>query len=248
MSERLPILDHLAELRRRFLLIIGLWLGIFIICAYFAADMYHLIALPLLAELPQGGNLVAVDVASPFIAPLKLAAFLSMLLVLPVAFYQVWFFIAPGLYKKEKRLAFPLLLSTVLLFYVGLAFVYWVVMPIALGFFYRIAPEGVQIMTDINRYLSFVLRLAFAFGTAFELPLVIILLVKSGLVSVAWLKANRSYVIVGCFVAAMLLTPPDIFSQILLAIPLCLLYEAGIIFSSIGGSSTSRTKSSRTKQ
>ncbi|MBE8182696.1 MAG: twin-arginine translocase subunit TatC [Candidatus Portiera sp.] len=241
MSKRLPILEHLAELRRRFLLIIALWFGLFLLCAYFAADMYHLIALPLLAELPQGGNLVAVDVASPFIAPLKLAAFSSMLLILPVAFYQLWFFIAPGLYKKEKRLALPLLLSTILLFYVGLLFVYFGVMPLALSFFYRIAPEGVQIMTDINRYLSFVLRLAFAFGTAFELPLVILILVKSGLVSVVWLKANRSYVIVGCFVAAMLLTPPDIFSQILLAVPLCLLYEAGILLSGFG-SSAKKTK------
>lgn len=245
MSKRLPILEHLAELRRRFLLVIGLWLGLFLLCAYFAADMYHLIAQPLLAELPQSGNLIAVDVASPFTAPLKLAAFLSMLLVLPVAFYQLWFFMAPGLYKQEKRLALPLLLSTILLFYVGLVFVYWVVMPLALGFFYRIAPEGVQIMTDINRYLSFVLRLAFAFGTAFELPLVIFVLVKSGLVRVAWLKANRSYVIVGCFVVAMLLTPPDIFSQILLAVPLCLLYEAGILFSSIGGTGKTKTKKTR---
>lgn len=237
MSSQLPILGHLAELRRRFLLIMLLWLGLFLLCAYFAADLYYLVALPLLAELPQGGSLVAVDVASPFVAPLKLAAFMSMLLVMPVGFYQLWFFIAPGLYHKEKRLAMPLLLATVLFFYVGITFVYLVVMPITLGFFYRIAPESVQIMTDINSYLSFVLRLAFAFGVAFEMPLVILVLVKSGLVSIAWLKAKRSYIIVGCFVVAMLLTPPDVFSQILLAIPLWLLYEGGILLSSMLGGS-----------
>ena len=176
--------------------------------------------------------MVAVDVASPFIAPLKLAAFLAIFITLPVALVQIWRFVAPGLYQEEKRLALPLLIATLLFFYTGVLFVYFVITPLALGFFYGAAPENVQIMTDINRYLSFILRLAFIFGIAFELPILIFVLVSSGLVKLSRLRANRSYVIVGCFILAMLLTPPDIFSQSLLAIPLCLLYEAGIILSS----------------
>ena len=228
---KLPVLEHLAELRKKLLLVLLIWLGIFIVFAFFSSELYNLIASPVISRLPQGGSLVAVDVTSPFIAPLKLAAFLSIFVALPLVFYQGWSFIAPGLYEKERELVLPLIFATAGFFYFGVLFVYFVVLPLALNFFYSVAPEGVLIMTDINRYLSFFLSLALIFGVAFEMPLAIVVLVRSKLVKVDWLRKNRSYFIVACFVAAMLLTPPDVFSQLLLAIPLCLLYEAGILLS-----------------
>ena len=231
MTSSLPILEHLAELRRRCFIIVGIWLLLFIACAYFAGELYSLIAAPLIDKLPQGGALVAVDVASPFIAPLKLAAFISLFIAMPLAIQQIWYFVAPGLYVKEKRLVVYLLLSTMALFYLGVLFVYFILIPLTLDFFYRIAPEGVQIMTDINRYLNFILRLSIVFGLAFELPIAIFVLVRFGLVKLSTLRHNRRYIVVGCFIAAMLLTPPDIFSQVLLAIPMCLLYEVGILLS-----------------
>lgn len=242
MVSQLPIFEHLAELRRRLLIIFVVWLVLFLLGAYYASELYNLIARPLINNLPQEGNLIAVDVASPFVAPLKLSAFVAMFITLPVAFVQVWRFIAPGLYQQERRLALPLIIATLTFFYAGALFVYFIVTPTALGFFYRVAPEEVQIMTDINRYLSFILRLAFVFGVAFELPIAIFILVRSGLVKLTWLSSNRAYVIVGCFVMAMLLTPPDVFSQVLLAIPLCLLYEAGILFARWGNNNSSRIK------
>lgn len=231
MASSLPIIEHLAELRRRCMIIFGSWLLLFIICAYYAAHIYSFIAAPLINQLPQEGSLIAVDVASPFIAPLKLAAFISIFVVMPFAIQQIWYFVAPGLYAFERRLAIYILLSTTILFYLGVIFVYFILIPLVLGFFYRIAPEGVQIMTDINRYLNFVLRLSIVFGFAFELPIAVFVLVRSKLVKLQTLRNSRRYVIVGCFVVAMLLTPPDVFSQAILAIPMCLLYEAGILLS-----------------
>jgi sec-independent protein translocase protein TatC len=226
-----PLIDHLIELRTRILHSIFSILIIFLPLFYFANDIYAYISEPLRAFLPEGTTMIATEVASPFLTPFKLTLVLSIFVAMPYVLHQLWSFIAPGLYSSEKKIAMPLLTSSILLFYAGIAFAFYIVFPLIFGFFTSAAPEGVTIMTDINRYLDFVLKLFFAFGLAFEIPIATLLLVWTGATTVENLKKKRPYVIVGCFVFGMLLTPPDVISQILLAIPMWLLYEAGIIFS-----------------
>ncbi|MBV1879264.1 MAG: twin-arginine translocase subunit TatC [Pseudomonadales bacterium] len=226
-----PLVEHLIELRSRLLKSISVVLIIFLPLFYFANDIYSFVSRPLRAYMPEGTSMIATEVASPFLTPFKLTLVLAVFLAIPYILHQVWSFIAPGLYTNEKRLALPLLISSVLLFYTGISFAYFVVFPIIFGFFSSVTPDGVAIMTDINRYLDFVLKLFFAFGLAFEIPIATVLLVWTGASNVDSLRAKRPYVVVGCFVVGMLLTPPDVISQLLLALPMWLLFEAGIIFS-----------------
>ena len=224
------LVEHLIELRdrllRAMLAVLIIFLGIF----YFSREIYALVALPLTNALPEGTSMIATEVAAPFLVPFKLSLYVSILIAMPVILHQIWAFIAPGLYKHEKKLAIPLLISSVFLFYLGAAFAYFVVFPLIFAFFTAIAPEGVAIATDIGRYLDFVMKLFIAFGLAFEMPIAIVLLVKAGVTTVASLKEKRPYIIVGCFVVGMLLTPPDIISQTLLALPMWILFEIGLFF------------------
>lgn len=223
-----PLVQHLLELRGRLLrALIGV-LAVFLPLAYFAGDLFTLASGPLLAHLPEGGSLIATEVAAPFLAPFKLAMVLAVALSLPWILYQIWAFVAPGLYARERRLGLPLVVSSTLLFYLGVAFAYFVVFPVVFGFFVAVAPAGVAVMTDISRYLDFVLGMFMAFGMAFEVPVAIVLMVWAGFVTPAQLAGYRPYVLVGAFAVAMLLTPPDMISQSLLAVPVYLLYEAGI--------------------
>nr|WP_317622791.1 twin-arginine translocase subunit TatC [Thiohalospira halophila] len=219
------------ELRDRLmkvvLAVIVLFLGLF----YFANDIYSFVAAPLMAHLPEGAGMIATEVASPFLTPFKLTLVLAIFLAVPVILHQLWAFVAPGLYQHEKRLALPLLASSIALFYAGMAFAYYVVMPLVFGFFTATAPEGVSVMTDIARYLDFVLKMFFAFGLAFEVPVATILLVWAGITSPKALASKRPYVIVGAFILGMLLTPPDAISQTLLAVPVWLLFELGLVLS-----------------
>jgi sec-independent protein translocase protein TatC len=231
LAEDMPLVAHLTELRSRLLRIVMIWLVIFAGLFYFANDLYTFISEPLRVFLPEGTSMIATDVASPFLTPFKLALVSALFLAMPFILHQFWSFIAPGLYKHEKRLAVPLLASSIVLFYAGMAFAYFVVFPLVFGFFTSTAPAGVAVMTDINKYLDFVLTLFMAFGLAFEIPIATILLVMAGVVDVAKLREIRPYVIVGCFITGMVLTPPDVISQALLAIPMWLLYEIGILFS-----------------
>ncbi|MDT7526492.1 MULTISPECIES: twin-arginine translocase subunit TatC [Pseudidiomarina] len=233
MASQMPFLEHLLELRTRVLrslLAVGV---IFALLAAFANDLYHWLALPMLESLPQGTSMIATDVATPFFTPFKLVLVVAIALAIPFLLWQLWGFIAPGLYKREKRLVVPLLLSSTLLFYAGVAFAYWVVLPLALNFLAGAAPEGVTVATDIARYLDFVLAIFMAFGIAFETPVAIILLVWSGVTSVAALRAKRAYVIVIAFIVGMILTPPDVISQTLLAIPMWLLFELGLVIAGL---------------
>lgn len=221
-------ISHLVELRDRLLRIIGATLLVFLCLFYWSADIYQLLAKPLLAALPSGGSMIATDVVGVFLVPVKVTLLVSFLIALPYVLYQVWAFVAPGLYSHEKRLAVPLIVTSSALFFVGMAFAYFVVFPSVFRFMAAIAPEGVAWMTDIDKYFSFVLTMFLAFGATFETPVAVVLLVRMGVVSVEKLKQARSYVIVGAFVIAAIFTPPDVISQLLLAIPLCLLYELGI--------------------
>lgn len=224
-----PLIAHLLELRLR--LLRGS-IGLLVVLAGllpFANKLYGYLAQPLLAKLPKGGQLIATQVASPFFAPMKLAFFAALLISMPWLLYQAWAFVAPGLYKREKRLALPLLSSALLLFYAGCAFAYYLVLPMVFGFLARVTPAGVAMMTDIAAYLDFVLVLFLAFGLAFELPVALVILALLGWVTPAQLREGRGYAIVGIFIVAAVLTPPDVVSQLMLAIPMCLLYEAGII-------------------
>lgn len=230
-DSHMPLVAHLTELRSRLLRIVAIWLLIFLSLFYFANDLYTFLSEPLRAFLPEGTSMIATDVASPFLTPFKLALISALFLAMPFVLHQFWGFIAPGLYKHEKRIALPLLASSIILFYSGMAFAYFVVFPLVFGFFTSVAPEGVAVMTDISSYLDFVMTLFLAFGLSFEIPVATVLLVLAGAVDVARLKAIRGYVIVGCFVIGMLLTPPDVISQTLLAVPMWLLYEVGILFS-----------------
>lgn len=229
----MPLIAHLTELRTRLLRCVISILLIFASLFYFAQDIYALVAAPLRTYLPEGATMIATGVASPFLTPFKLTMVVSLFLSMPVILQQIWGFIAPGLYKHEKRIAVPLLVSSVVLFYAGMAFAYFVVFPIMFGFFASATPQGVEMMTDIGQYLDFVLTLFFAFGVAFEIPIATFLLVWIGIVDVATLRKSRPYVVVGCFVIGMVLTPPDIFSQTLLAIPMWFLFEIGVLFGSI---------------
>jgi len=241
-DDKQPLVSHLIELRERILHSIVAVLVIFLCLFYFANDIYAFVSEPLRALLPAGSTMIATEVASPFFTPFKLTLVLSIFLSVPYILHQAWSFIAPGMYSHEKRLAFPLLFSSVLLFYAGIAFAYYVVFPLVFGFFTNTAPEGVSIMTDINKYLDFVLKLFFAFGIAFEIPIATFLLVMSGAVSVSSLTDKRPYIVVGCFVFGMLLTPPDIISQTLLALPMWLLFEVGILFARLAKSRKSATQ------
>ena len=228
-DQEMPLVSHLTELRTRLLRCVIAVLVIFVSLFYFAQDIYALVAAPLRAYLPEGATMIATGVASPFLTPFKLTLVVSLFLGMPVVLQQAWGFIAPGLYTHEKRIAVPLLVSSILLFYAGMAFAYFVVFPIMFGFFASVTPQGVAMMTDIGQYLDFVLTLFFAFGVAFEIPIATFLVIWVGLIDVATLRKSRPYVIVGCFVVGMVLTPPDVFSQTLLAVPMWLLFEAGVL-------------------
>ncbi len=231
VEQEQPFLSHLFELRDRLLRIVLSILVIFLGLFPFANELYTFLATPLLVHLPAGSTMIATEVASPFLTPFKLALVLSIFAAMPFILYQIWSFIAPGLYAHERRLIVPLLSSSTLLFYLGMAFAYFVVFPLVFGFFTSTTPDGVAMMTDIAKYLDFVLKLFFAFGIAFEVPIVVILLVWTGMTTAESLAAKRPYIIVGAFVIGMLLTPPDVISQTLLALPMWLLFEMGLIAS-----------------
>ncbi|KEY59152.1 Sec-independent protein translocase subunit TatC [Serratia sp. DD3] len=223
-----PLISHLIELRKRLLNTIISVLVVFLVLVFFANDIYQLVSAPLIKQLPAGASMIATDVASPFFTPIKLTMMVSVIIAAPIILYQVWAFIAPALYQHERRMMMPLLVSSSLLFYLGMAFAYFIVFPLAFGFFAKTAPAGVLIATDISNYLSFVMALFMAFGIAFEVPVAIILLCWSGVTTPEDLRKKRPYVLVGAFVVGMLLTPPDVFSQTLLAIPMYLLFEVGV--------------------
>lgn len=227
------LISHLLELRDRLVrAVIGVLL-LFIPAAVFRKELFSLLIEPMMRVLPEGSDPIATEVLSPFIAPIKLAFFTALFVGMPWVLYQIWAFVAPGLYRKEKHFAVPMLVSSIVLFYAGMAFAYFVVFPFAFDFLTSAGPEEVKVAPDINKYLSFVLTTFFAFGLAFEVPVVVMLLVITGLVSVQKLRAARGYVIIGVFVAAAVLTPPDPLSQIMMAIPMWLLYEAGLLMASL---------------
>ena len=232
MSTTETFIAHLIELRSRLMNVVIALLLVFICLFPWASDLYALLAQPMLAKLPQGGQMIATDVTTPFFVPLKVTLMTAFLIALPYVLFQGWSFVAPGLYAHEKKLVLPLIVASTLLFFCGMSFAYFVVFPVVFGFIVAAAPEGVAVMTDIDKYLSFVLGMFVAFGLAFQVPVVVVVLVRMGMVSVAKLREIRSYVIVGAFVAGAIFTPPDVVSQFMLAIPLWLLYEAGIVVSS----------------
>lgn len=227
-GDQQPFVSHLIELRDRLLRVVLAVIVIFLGLTPFANWLFSRLAGPLTAHLPEGSSMVAIDVASPFFTPFKLAMVLSIFIAMPFILYQAWAFIAPGLYQHERKRTMPLLISSTLLFYVGAAFAYFAVFPLVFGFLTQTAPEGVEVMTDISRYLDFVLTMFFAFGIAFEVPVAVVLLMWTGVVSPQSLKSKRAYIIVAAFVIGMLLTPPDIISQTLLALPMWLLFEIGV--------------------
>jgi sec-independent protein translocase protein TatC len=224
------LLSHLVELRSRLLKIAAAVVGVFVCLLPFAKYIYEIVSAPMVAVLP-GGKMIATEVASSLLAPFKLTFFVALFIAMPVVLYQVWAFVAPGLYRKEKRFAFPMLFSSIALFYGGVAFAYFVVFPLIFGFMVAIAPADVEVMTDISSYLSFITMIVFAFGLAFEVPVATVLLVWTGLVSIEKLTKARPYVFLMAFVVGMFLTPPDVLSQTLLAIPVYLLFELGIVMS-----------------
>jgi len=232
-TSQYTLFDHLLELRTRLLHAVIAVLVVFCSMIYFANDIYEFIALPLIASMPESGQMIATDVASSFFAPFKLTIVLAIFISMPYILFQIWSFIAPGLYKNEKRLVAPLMFGSSFLFYGGISFAYFVVFPIVFAFFTSVAPEGVNIATDISSYLDFVLKLFFAFGIAFEIPIVIILMCWTGFTTPDSLRQKRPYIVVGAFVVGMLLTPPDVISQTLLAVPMLLLFEVGVFISAI---------------
>lgn len=229
MNTSESFIAHLIELRTRLLHSIVALLLVFICLFPWASKLYALLAQPLLAKLPKGGQMIATDVTTPFFVPLKVALMTSLLVALPYILYQIWRFIAPGLYAHERRLVVPLIAASTILFYCGMAFAYFIVFPIVFGFITASAPQGVAVMTDIDKYLSFVLTMFVAFGVTFQVPVAVVVLVRMGVVSTAKLREIRPYVIVGAFIVGAIFTPPDVVSQLMLAIPLWLLYEAGIV-------------------
>lgn len=230
-DEGQTFISHLLELRDRLLRMVLSVLVIFLALFYFRNDIYTLLAGPLTAHLPEDSSMIAIEVASPFLAPVKLTLVLSIFLAMPVILHQLWKFVAPGLYRHERRMALPILVTSIFLFYAGAAFAYFVVFPLIFGFFTSVAPEGVAVMTDIGKYLDFVLTVFFAFGLAFEVPIATIVLVWTGATTPERLARMRPYIIVGAFVIGMLLTPPDVISQTLLAVPMWVLFEVGVVFS-----------------
>ncbi|KAF0203864.1 MAG: sec-independent protein translocase protein [Gallionellaceae bacterium] len=229
MSTSETVIAHLIELRTRVLNSAVAMLLVFVCIFPWASDLYTLLAQPLLSKLPKGGQMIATDVTTPFFVPLKVALMAAFLISLPYILYQIWRFIAPGLYEHERRWIFPLVTASLLLFFSGMAFAYFAVFPVVFGFITASAPVGVAVMTDIDKYLSFVLSMFVAFGITFQVPIAVILLVKTGMVTTAKLREIRPYVIVGAFVIGAIFTPPDVVSQFMLAVPLWLLYEAGIV-------------------
>ena len=236
-------MSHLIELRDRLIRALLAILIVFVCLFPWAKELYNLLAQPLLASLPQGGQMIATDVVGVFLVPMKVALMVAFLIALPYVLYQVWAFVAPGLYAHEKRLALPLVAASVVLFFVGMAFAYFLVFPTVFGFMAKVAPEGVAWMTDIEKYLSFVLSTFVAFGVTFEVPVIVVVLVGIGVVDIAKLKEIRPYVIVGAFVVGAIFTPPDVVSQLMLAIPLCLLYELGILLARFAGRRPERSAS-----
>ena len=231
--EKSSFLGHLQELRSRILKSLIVILMCFLGLIYFSNDIYLLLSEPLLSFLPSNSSMIATEVASPFLTPLKLTFYVSLLVSMPFLLNQIWRFIAPGMYKNEKTLSFLIMFSSLLLFYLGVLFTYFLVLPLVFGFFTGAAPAGVLIMTDISRYLDFVLSMMFAFSFAFEIPIFIFLLIWSGISSSQSLRSKRPYVIIGCFTVGMLITPPDVISQSLLAIPAWILFELGIVMAKI---------------
>lgn len=230
-STEQPFVQHLIELRDRLLRVVLVVVVVFLCLFPFANDLYSFLASPLIQKLPQGSKMIATGVISPFLTPFKLAMVASIFVAVPYILYQAWAFIAPGLYNREKKLVFPLLISSTALFYLGMVFAYYVVFPLVFGFMATQTPEGVSQAPDISMYLDFALKLFFAFGLAFEVPIATILLVWTGMTTAKSLAAKRPYIIVGAFVVGMLLTPPDVISQTLLALPMWLLFELGLLFS-----------------
>lgn len=227
-DQPLPLVAHLTELRDKLLRALLAVLVVFIGLFPFANEIYTFVSKPLRALLPEGATMIATEVASPFLTPFKLTLVTALFIAIPYVLYQLWSFIAPGMYRHEKKLAIPLLVSSILLFYAGGAFAYYVVFPLIFAFFTSVAPEDITIMTDINHYLNFVLKLFFAFGLAFEIPIAALLMIWAGITTPEDLAKKRPYVIVGCFIFGMLLTPPDVISQSLLAIPMWILFELGV--------------------
>ncbi len=227
------LISHLVELRSRMMKASLAVLVVFICLAPFAKHVFSLVATPLMNKLPEGQTMIAIGVTAPFLTPFKLSLFVALFIAMPVVLHQVWAFVAPGLYRKEKRFAVPLMVSSIILFYLGIAFAYFVVFPLMFSFFVAYTPEGVAMTTDISEYLDFILSMSLAFGIAFEVPIATVLLVATGLVSRETLGKSRAYVFLGAFVGGMLLTPPDAISQTLLAVPVYLLYEAGLFLSKI---------------
>lgn len=226
-SER-PFIAHVVELRNRLIRIVVALAVVFVVLFPFANDLFHYVASPLVENLPRNSTMIAIDPAAPFIVPIKFTFVVGVFLCIPFIFHQIWGFVEPGLYNNEKRFTLPLLMSSIVLFYVGVVFAYFVVCPLVFRFLAMAAPEGISVATDMGRYLSFVLKMFFAFGIAFEVPIATFLVIVSGVVTREKLAAKRAYVIVGTFVAGMLLTPPDVISQVLLAIPMWMLFEAGM--------------------
>ena len=224
-----PLISHLVELRNRLLksilVVVIIFLGLF----YFANDLYLILVNPLSSLLPEDGRMIATGVASPFLVPFKLTLVLAVMLAIPFILHQVWSFVSPGLYSHEKKFGIPLLLSSIVLFYSGVSFAYFVVLPLAFGFFTGIGPEGIAVMPDIGNILDFCLKMFFAFGLAFEIPIATFLMVLSGITDVNSLSRKRPYIFLGCFVVGMLVTPPDVISQTILAVPMWLLYEVGVL-------------------
>ena len=231
--EEATLVSHLVELRGRLMKGFIAVLIVFLCLAPFAERVFSIVAEPLMAQLPENSSMIATQVASPFLTPFKTTLFVALFISMPVVIYQLWAFVAPGLYRKEKRFAIPLVTSSVLLFYLGIAFAYFVVFPLMFAFFNAVAPEGVAVMTDISSYLDFILVIFLAFGIAFEVPIATVMLVATGMTTTESLGSKRPYVFLGAFVMGMLLTPPDVISQTLRAIPVYLLFEAGIIMSRI---------------
>lgn len=222
-------ISHLIELRTRLLHSFLALLIVFLCIFPWAADLYSLLAQPMLAKLPKGGQMIATDVTTPFFVPLKVALMTAFLIALPYILYQVWRFVSPGLYEHEKRLVLPLIASSTILFYCGMAFAYFIVFPVVFGFITASAPQGIAVMTDIDKYLSFALTMFVAFGVTFEVPVAVVVLVRMEMITTAKLREIRPYVIVGAFVIGAIFTPPDVVSQFMLAVPLWLLYEGGIV-------------------
>lgn len=229
MDTNQNFIAHLIELRTRLLHAIGALLLVFIGLFPWASNLYAILAKPLLAKLPQGGQMIATDVTTPFFVPLKVALMAAFLVALPYMLYQVWRFIAPGLHAHEKRWVFTVVAASMVLFFCGMAFAYFAVFPVVFSFITAAAPQGVAVMTDIDKYLNFVLSMFVAFGIAFQVPVAVVVLVKLNVVTAAKLREIRPYVVVGAFVVGAVFTPPDVVSQLMLAMPLCLLYEAGIV-------------------